>query len=151
VVSEGEEQSPGSVRRPVWLRPTTGLPVASVQASLIEERRGRVYGLVVRFELLDGHETAFDALASKTLESIEAAEPSTAVYLIHRLPETPGVRVFYELYDDIDAFEAHERAPHVQRFLVERGQHLRADPEVWVVEPTAGLVRGRQVSGVEPS
>lgn len=110
-----------------------------------------MYGLVVRFELLDGHEVAFDALASTTLRSIEAEEPRTAVYLTHRLPDTSGVRVFYELYDDVEAFEAHERAPHVQRFLAERGQHLRADPEVWVVEPAAGLVRGRPVPGVEPS
>lgn len=110
-----------------------------------------MYGLVVRFELLDGHETAFDALASATLESIEAAEPRTAVYLTHRLPDSPGVRVFYELYDDIDAFETHERAPYVQRFLAQRGQHLRTDPEVWVVQPTAGAVRGRPGPGVEPS
>lgn len=110
-----------------------------------------MYGLVVRFKLLDGHEMAFDALASTTLRSIEADEPRTAVYLTHRLPETPGVRVFYELYDDVDAFEAHERAPHVQRFLAERGQHLRADPEVWALEPTAGLLRGRPVLDVEPS
>jgi len=107
-----------------------------------------VYGLVVRFKLLDGHEAAFDALASKTLHSIEAEEPRTAVYLTHRLPATPGVRIFYELYDDIDAFEAHERTAHVRRFLEERSQHLRADPEVWVVEPTAGLVRQRPLPGV---
>lgn len=110
-----------------------------------------MYGLVVRFELLDGHEAAFDALASTTLRSIEAEEPRTAVYLAHRLPETPGVRVFYELYDDIDAFEAHERGPHVQRFLAGRSQHLRTDPMVWAVEPTAGVVRGSPVLGVEPS
>lgn len=105
----------------------------------------------MRFELLDGHEAAFDALVSTTLRSIEAEEPRTAVYLTHRLPGTPGVRVFYELYEDIDAFEAHERAPHVQRFLAERGEHLRTDPEVWVVEPTAGLIRGRPVPSVESS
>lgn len=106
-----------------------------------------MYGLVVRFELLAGHEETFDALASTTLRSIEAEEPRTAVYLTHCMLETPGVRVFYEMYDDIDAFEAHERAAHVRRFLEERGQHLRADPEVWVVEPTAGLVRERRLPG----
>lgn len=107
-----------------------------------------MYGLVVRFEVLEGHDAAFDALASTTLRSIEAEEPGTAVYLTHRLPEMPALRVFYELYDDVDAFEAHERAAHVQRFLEERSQHLRADPEVWVVEPTAGLVRQRPLPGV---
>ncbi|MEO7836177.1 MAG: antibiotic biosynthesis monooxygenase [Acidimicrobiales bacterium] len=107
-----------------------------------------MYGLVVRFELLEGHEEAFDALALRTLRSIEAEEPRTAVYLSHRLHESPGVRVFYELYDDIDAFDAHERAVHVQRFLEERGQHLRGDPEVWVAEPTGGFVREPRLPGV---
>ena len=103
---------------------------------------------MVRFEVLEGHEAAFDDLASTTLRSIEAEERRTAMYLAHRLPQTPAVRVFYELYDDIDAFEAHEQAAHVRRFLEERGQHLRTDPEVWVVEPMAGFVRQRPLPGV---
>jgi quinol monooxygenase YgiN len=51
------------------------------------------------------------------------------------------VRVFYELYRDQDAFEAHEAMPQVRRFLTERAAHLRADPEVRRLDPLDGLVR----------
>lgn len=99
------------------------------------------YGLVVRFDVLAGHEEAFDSLVWETVEHIHADEPGTLVYLTHREPETPSVRVFYELYRDVAAFEAHEDMPHVRRFLAERGAHLQGDPLVWRMTPVAGVVR----------
>ena len=99
------------------------------------------FGLVVRFELLDGHEEAFDALTAETVASIRATEPGTLVYLTHTERESPGVRVFYELYRDEAAFQAHEETEHVRRFLAERKQHLRQDPQVWWVTPSNGVVR----------
>jgi quinol monooxygenase YgiN len=106
----------------------------------MDERSG-LYGLVVRFELLDGHGDAFDALTAATVELIRSEEPGTLVYAVHREPDAPAVRVFYELYRDESAFEAHEAQPHVARFLAERGEHLRLDPEVWRVRPFGGVVR----------
>ena len=100
-----------------------------------------VFGLVVRFELRDGHEDAFDALTTETVASIKASEPGTLVYLTHTERDSPGVRVFYELYRDAVAFQAHEESEHVRRFLAERKQHLRHDPQVWWVAPRNGIVR----------
>lgn len=99
------------------------------------------FGLIVRFELLDGHGDAFDALTTETVASIRASEPGTLVYLTHTERESPGVRVFYELYRDEAAFQAHEESKHVRRFLAERKQHLRQDPQVWWVTPSNGVVR----------
>ncbi|MFF2348431.1 putative quinol monooxygenase [Kitasatospora sp. NPDC058115] len=85
------------------------------------------FGLVVRFVARD--ETAaraFDGLAREALEGIRAEEPGTLVYVNHTVPEEPLVRVFYELYADRQAFEEHERQPHVRRFLEERGQYLES-------------------------
>lgn len=99
------------------------------------------YGLIVRFELLDGHEEAFDVLTAETLATIRAEEPGTLSYVVHTEPASPGTRVFYELYQDETAFAAHEEGAHVRRFLSEREQHLRRDPEVWRVRPYGGLSR----------
>lgn len=44
------------------------------------EKQG-TYGLVVRFELLEGQEEAFDALTAETLAAIRREEPATVVYL----------------------------------------------------------------------
>lgn len=87
-----------------------------------------MYGLVVRFELLAGHEQAFDELVEVTLDEIERAEPGTLLYVSHRVPGAPDVRLFYELYADRDAFEVHEATPHVRRFLAAREAHLGRDP-----------------------
>lgn len=105
------------------------------------------FGLVVRFELCDGHEDAFDALTTETVESIKASEPGTLVYLTHTERESPGVRVFYELYRDEAAFQAHEETEHVRRFLAEREQHLRRDADVWWVTPRGGIVRTEATPG----
>ncbi|HEV8626732.1 MAG TPA: putative quinol monooxygenase [Acidimicrobiia bacterium] len=99
------------------------------------------YGLVVRFEVLAGHEDAFDVLTAQTVARIRSEEPGTLVYLTHREPGSSSVRVFYELYRDVAAFEEHETSEHVQRFLRERAAHLRSEPLVWRVAPQAGVVR----------
>ena len=98
------------------------------------------YGLVVRFNLRAGHEDAFDALTEETVAAIRMSEPGTLVYLVHREASSPSVRVFYELYRNVEAFEAHEGMSHVQRFLIERTEHLTGDPEVWRVTPTGGVL-----------
>jgi quinol monooxygenase YgiN len=99
------------------------------------------FGLVVRFELLDGREEAFDELTAATLRAIRASEPGTLAYLVHRDASSPGVRVFYELYENEAAFATHETQPHVRRFLNERRHHLRREPEVWPVVPMDGVLR----------
>jgi quinol monooxygenase YgiN len=99
------------------------------------------FGLVVRFELLDGREEAFDDLTAAILQAIRASEPGTLAYLVHRDGSNPAVRVFYELYENETAFETHETQPHVRRFLNERSHHLRSEPEVWPVVPMDGVLR----------
>lgn len=106
------------------------------------------YGLLVRFDVIEGHEEAFDALTAETLRAIRVDEPGTLIYLAHLDAGSPSVRVFYELYRDVAAFEAHEATSHVRRFLSERTAHLRGEPEVWRVAPKAGVIReGVQLEG----
>ncbi|MCD0484594.1 antibiotic biosynthesis monooxygenase [Streptacidiphilus sp. ASG 303] len=85
------------------------------------------FGLVVRFELRDdAAAAAFDELVAETLPAIKAHEPGTLAYVVHSVPDEPGVRVFYELYEDRAAFARHEEQAHTKRFLAEREQHLSA-------------------------
>ncbi|MFJ6212164.1 putative quinol monooxygenase [Streptomyces sp. NPDC092296] len=82
------------------------------------------YGLIVRFELRDqAAATGFDALVGRTLVGIRQEE-GTLAYVVHSVANEPNVRVFYELYRDRSAFEAHEEQPHTRRFLTEREQYL---------------------------
>jgi quinol monooxygenase YgiN len=94
-------------------------------------------GLVVRFRLRQGHEEAFDELIAETVRGIEG-EPGTVCYVVNEARDAPNERIFFELYRDDTALDAHETAPHVQRFLAARRDHLAAEPEVTRVRAVSG-------------
>ena len=89
-----------------------------------------MFGLMVRFTCASEESAAhFDAQVSRTAELIKENEPGTLVYAVHRVEGRPLERVFYELYRDKDAFEAHESQEYVRTFLAERDQYV-ADVQV---------------------
>jgi quinol monooxygenase YgiN len=95
-------------------------------------------GLVVRFTLRDQTAAAaFDQLCAETLAGIQRQEPGTLTYVTHVPVGEPLIRVFYELYADRAAFEAHEAQSHTMRFLAEREQFL-VGTEVTFLEAVAG-------------
>jgi quinol monooxygenase YgiN len=78
------------------------------------------FALVVRFTVRPGREADFDQLVAETGEGIRAAEPGTLVYACHTVDGAPRERMFYELYANKAAFEAHEQTTHTRRFLTQR-------------------------------
>lgn len=97
-----------------------------------------MFGLVVRFDLHDERSaSAFDELVATTVEQITANEPGTLIYAVHRVEDAPLSRVFYELYRDRAAFDAHEEQPHTKRFLAAREQYL-VSHRVEFLDPQVG-------------
>src|SRR5712672_2824735 len=85
----------------------------------------RMFGLVVRFFCKDeAAATGFDQLVAETAPGIRDLEPGTLIYASHTVTDKPLERIFYELYTDRAAFDAHEQQPHTRRFLELRGQYL---------------------------
>lgn len=82
------------------------------------------FGLVVRFTVTAGKESAFDAAASAILDAVRSHEPGTLVYACHTVEDDPRARVFYELYADRAAFDAHEQQAHTKQFLADRAPLL---------------------------
>jgi quinol monooxygenase YgiN len=96
-----------------------------------------MFGLCVRFTCKDqASAEAYDRLAAQTIEAIKASEPGTLVYASHLVDGQPLQRLFYELYRDKAAFEAHEAAPHTRRYLAERDQYLAATEVDWLTLQT---------------
>ncbi|MEU5160754.1 antibiotic biosynthesis monooxygenase [Streptomyces sp. NPDC020875] len=84
-----------------------------------------MFGLMVRFTCKDeAAAAAFDELVARTGEHIRANEPGTVIYAVHRVDGRPLERIFYELYRDAAAFEAHESQGYVREFLEERERYL---------------------------
>jgi quinol monooxygenase YgiN len=84
------------------------------------------FALVVRFTVRPGAEAQFDALVAETASGIRDHEPGTLVYACHTVQDQPRQRIFYELYRDRAAFNAHEQTAHTRRFLAQRGALLEA-------------------------
>ncbi|WP_414942689.1 putative quinol monooxygenase [Amycolatopsis sp. cmx-11-51] len=101
-------------------------------------------GLSVRFELIDEDAAAgFDDLVARTLPLIKTEEPGTLLYIVNTVEDAPLSRVFNEIYASPEAFESHERQPHVQTFLAERGRYVESY-QVDRLRPTdgKGLISG---------
>lgn len=97
-----------------------------------------MFGLVVRFTCKDeASAEAFDRLVAETVDKIREREPGTLVYATHRVEGRPLQRIFYELYRDRAAFEAHEEQEHTKHFLSAREEFL-ASVEVDWLELQAG-------------
>lgn len=82
------------------------------------------FALVVRFTVRPGAENSFDELVTQTTAAIREREPGTLVYACHHVAGAPRQRIFYELYRDRAAFDAHEEQPHVKHFLTAREELL---------------------------
>ncbi|MEO3854624.1 antibiotic biosynthesis monooxygenase [Acrocarpospora sp. B8E8] len=92
-----------------------------------------MFGLVVRFTCKDDASAdAFDRLVSETIEGIRQHEPGTLVYASHRVEGQPLQRIFYELYADRAAFDAHEEQEHTRRFLSARDELLSSVEVDWL-------------------
>jgi len=93
-------------------------------------------GLFVRFDLRDEDSARrFDELTAEAVARISAEEPGTLVYATHALEEEPLSRVFYEVYRDRAAFDAHEEAPHVVDFHARKNPLLSGAPRVEFFAP----------------
>jgi quinol monooxygenase YgiN len=92
-----------------------------------------MFGLCVRFTCKDeASAAAYDRLVVETIEAIKTDEPGTLVYASHLVEGEPLQRIFYELYRDKAAFDAHEAAPHTRRYLNERDQFLASTEVEWL-------------------
>ena len=92
-----------------------------------------MFGLCVRFTCKNqASAEAYDRLVAETVEAIKANEPGTLVYASHLVEGKPLQRIFYELYRDQAAFEAHEASPHTRRYLDQRDRYLASTEVDWL-------------------
>jgi quinol monooxygenase YgiN len=84
-----------------------------------------MFGLSVRFTCRDEDSVVgFDRLVAETVPEICEHEAGTIVYAVNAVEGQSLQRIFYELYRDRAAFDAHEEQPYIRRFLALRAQYL---------------------------
>ena len=79
-------------------------------------------GLAVtaQWEARDGEaDTVADILARFAPQARQ--EPGMKLFLVHRSLQNPAQFLFYELFEDESAFEAHQQTPHFKSLIVGEG------------------------------
>lgn len=69
--------------------------------------------VLFRMKIRDGKEEEALAKVSALAEAVQANEPGTLAYVVHRNQEDPSEIVFFERYADDAAREAHGQTAHM--------------------------------------
>lgn len=72
--------------------------------------------VVARLRAAKGKGDALAALLGEQCGAILKSEPGCLVYRAHRGTDDPDAFVFYEVYADEAALDAHRRSPHLAAF-----------------------------------
>ena len=100
----------------------------------------RVIAVLVLIELKDEEAArGFDALAKDTVAAVQALEPETLIYAVHKVEDSPLSRVFYEVYASPDAQGHHESAVHMKHAFDEVGQYVESAQVRSLGEPVGKL------------
>jgi len=79
-----------------------------------------VLAVTALWEARDGEaDTVADILARLAPQARK--EPGVKLFLVHRALENPAQFLFYELFDDADAFAAHQQTPHFKALIQGEG------------------------------
>lgn len=76
--------------------------------------------VIAKIRAAKGKGDALAALLTEQAAAVRAAEPGCLLYRPHRSTRDPDVFVFYEMYADDAALEAHRKAPHLAAFRERR-------------------------------
>jgi len=81
--------------------------------------------VVARWEAKDGQADKVADILSRFLPEAQR-EPGAKLFLISRAKDNPAQFLFYELFADEDAFEAHQESAHFKTYVADQALPLLA-------------------------
>jgi quinol monooxygenase YgiN len=94
--------------------------------------------VIAKLKVKAGAEATFRQAADKMIAHVQANEPGTLTYLLHRSTADPTEFVFFEVYADQGAFGAHGSSEPMQQFFGAIGGLLDGRPEISMYEELGG-------------
>jgi quinol monooxygenase YgiN len=89
--------------------------------------------VIAKLKVKAGSEKQFEDAARAMIEKVRSAEPGTQTYILHRSVKEPTTFVYYEVYQDQAAFDAHGKTPHMAEFGGKIGALLDGRPAIDVL------------------
>jgi quinol monooxygenase YgiN len=69
--------------------------------------------VIARMKMKEGKEDDAVRSVTKMAEAVAKNEPGALAYVAHRSVDNPSEIIFFEVYQDEDAFKAHRQTPHM--------------------------------------
>ena len=99
--------------------------------------------IIFRTKIKEGKEEEALAELRKMADAVKAEEPGVVAYLCHRSQADPSEIIFFETYDDDEAFQAHSKTPHMGEMRAGFGELFDlSQVKVERLDQIAGFVRG---------
>ena len=93
--------------------------------------------LIAKLKVQPGKEAEFEAAAKEMIATVRTAEPGTLAYILHKNSKDPTEFIYYELYQDQAAFDAHGKTDHMKAFGGKIGALLAGRPEISILQEVA--------------
>lgn len=99
---------------------------------------------IARLKALPGKEAEAAQQIKEMVASVEANEPGAVAYVAHTVAGSAGEFLFYEVYADEAAKDAHMKTPYLQALIAALGSVFDSEFGVRIedLERVAGSVRG---------
>ena len=94
--------------------------------------------VVAKLKVQSGKEQTFRQEAEKMIGYVKANEPGTQVYVLHQAAADPTEFMFYELYADQAALDAHGKSDAMKQFFGTVGGLLAGRPDIAFYQELAG-------------
>ena len=93
--------------------------------------------VIAKLKVQPGKEAEFEAAAKQMIATVKESEPGTLSYVLHKNTKDATEFVYYEVYQDQAAFDAHGKTDHMKKFGGTIGALLAGRPEITRLEEVA--------------
>ncbi|MHB8384088.1 MAG: putative quinol monooxygenase [Candidatus Binataceae bacterium] len=92
--------------------------------------------VIAKLKVKAGNEAAFEEAGKEMIGKV-ASEAGTKTYILHKDVRDPSTFVYYEVYQDQAALDAHGKTDHMKAFGGKIGALLDGRPEIHVLSEIA--------------
>jgi quinol monooxygenase YgiN len=93
--------------------------------------------VIAKLKVQPGKDTEFEVAAKQMIATVKESEPGTLSYVLHKNTKDATEFVYYEVYQDQAALDAHGKTDHMKAFGGKIGGLLAGRPEIAILQEVA--------------
>ncbi len=97
--------------------------------------------VVAKLKAKAGNEEELEKALLTMIPEVQAKEERTLIYTLHRAVNDPGTFLFYEKYQDQEAFSHHSTTPYFKMLFATVGPLMDGKPSIEMYHELAGVTR----------